>query len=115
MAIFKRRHLRKVLSGHKTQTRRTHKHTWKLGKTYSVRDKWFSKPQGHITITRKFKQRLGDINPQDAKKEGSNSLEEFKQEWEKIYGPESWNPDKIVICYEFKLTDAKPLRRGSFL
>jgi len=110
MAIFRRRHLRKVLSGEKTQTRRCHRHTWKLGKTYCIRDRWFSKPQGHIIVTRKFRQRLGDIGPQDVQKEGFNSLEEFKQEWTELHG--SWNPDEIVICYEFKLTDSKQLRRG---
>jgi len=92
-----------VLSGHKTQTRRTHKYTWKIGKTYSVRDRWFSKPQGHIIVTRKFKQRLGDISPQDVKKEGYSTLKEFKRAWTEIYGPESWNPDLLVIAYEFKL------------
>jgi hypothetical protein len=106
MAIFKRRHLRKVLAGEKIQTRRTHKHTWKLGKTYSIRDRWFSKPQGHILVTRRFRQRLGDISPEDIRKEGYSSLEEFKQAWEKIHGPKSWNPDQIVICYEFKLKES---------
>ena len=110
MAIFKRRHLRKVLAEEKTQTRRCHQHTWKIGKTYCIRDRWFSKPQGHIIVTRKFRQRLGDVSTQDAQKEGFNSLEEFKQEWTELHG--SWNPDKIVICYEFKLTDSKQLRRG---
>ena len=110
MAIFKRNHLRKVLAQEKTQTRRTHKYTWTIGKTYAIRDRWFSKPQGHITVTRKFRQRLGDISPEDAKKEGFNCIEDFKQEWIKLYG--NWNPDQIVICYEFKLTDSKQLRRG---
>ena len=105
MAIFKRHHLRKVLSGDKTQTRRCHRHTWKIGKTYAIRDRWFSKPQGHITVTRKFRQRLGDVSLEDVQKEGFNSLEEFKQEWIKLHG--SWSPEQIVICYEFKLTDPR--------
>jgi len=107
MAIFKRRHLRKVLSGDKTQTRRIHKYTWKLGKTYCIRDRWFSEPQGHIVVTRKFRQRLGDISSEDVRKEGYSSLEEFKQAWEETYGPESWNPDLVVIVYEFKLKEGK--------
>ena len=105
MAIFNRRNLEKTLSGEKTQTRRTHKHTWKIGKTYGIKDRWFGKPIGHITITRKFKQRLGDISQEDAKKEGFGSIEEFKQEWERIYGSGSWNPDKVVIAYEYILKD----------
>ena len=113
LAIFKRRHLRKVLNGTKTQTRRIHRYTLSIGKTYAVRDRWFSKAQGHIIITRKFRQRLADISPEDVKKEGFSSFEEFKQEWENCYGPGSWNPDQIVIAYEFKLADSKQLRRGS--
>jgi len=105
MAIFRRRHLRKVLSGDKTQTRRSHKYTWTIGKTYCIRDRWFSKAQGHITVTRKFRQRLSDVSTQDVQKEGFNSLEEFKQEWTELHG--SWNPDEIVICYEFKLADSR--------
>jgi len=107
MTIFKRRHLRKVLSGDKTQTRRSHKYTWTIGKTYCIRDRWFSKPQGHITVTRKFRQRLGNISSEDVRKEGYSSLEEFKQAWEETYGPESWNPDLVVIVYEFKLKEGK--------
>ena len=105
LAIFKRRHLRKVLAQEKTQTRRTHRYTLTIGKTYAVRDRWFSKPQGHIIVTRKFRQRLGDISPEDVKKEGFSSLEEFKKEWKECYGPESWNPDQIVIAYEYKLKE----------
>jgi len=107
MTIFKRRHLRKVLSGDKMQTRRSHRRTWKIGKTYAIRDRWFSKPQGHITVTRKFRQRLGNISSEDVRKEGYSSLEEFKQAWEETYGPESWNPDLVVIVYEFKLKEGK--------
>ena len=102
MPLFKRRHLRKVLDGSKIQTRRTHRSTWKIGRTYGIRDNWFSKPQAHIIITRKFRQRLADISPEDVKKEGFSTLEEFKQAWTEING--TWNPDQIVTCYEFKLT-----------
>jgi len=105
LAIFKRCHLRKVLDGTKTQTRRIHRYTLSIGKTYAVRDRWFSKAQGHIIITRKFRQRLADISPEDVKKEGFSSFEEFKQEWENCYGPGSWNPDQIVIAYEYKLKE----------
>jgi hypothetical protein len=103
MAIFKRKHLQKILEGSKTQTRRTHKHTWKIGRVYSIRDRWFSKPQAHIKILRKFKQRLGDISMEDVKKEGYESLAEFQKIWEEINGPGSWDPNLIVTAYEFKL------------
>jgi len=102
MALFKRHHLRKVLAGQKTQTRRCHQHTLKIGRTYGIRDRYFTKAENHIIITRKFRQRLGDISPEDIKKEGFSTLEEFKQAWTEING--DWNPDEVVTCYEFKLT-----------
>jgi hypothetical protein len=103
MALFKRKHIHKIRQGQKTQTRRTHKHTWKLGKTYAIRDRWFGKPEGHIKITRKFKQKLGDISCEDVKKEGFNSLEEFRKAWIEMYG--SWYPEQIVTVYEFKFVE----------
>jgi len=103
MALFKRKHIKKILEGKKTQTRRIHKHTWKVGKVYSIRDRWFSKPQGHILIIRKFRQRLEDISLEDVKKEGYNSLREFRRVWEEIHG--SWDPEQVVTVYEFKLCE----------
>lgn len=104
MPVFKRHLLRKVLEGHKTQTRRTHKRTLTVGRTYGIRSTRFEKSQGHITITRRFQQKLGDVTEEDAKKEGFKDLKEFKQEWIKIYG--SWIPDQIVTAYEFHLVSA---------
>jgi hypothetical protein len=76
----------------------------KVGKTYGIRSTRFEKSRGHITITRRFQQKLGDVTEEDAKKEGSKNLEEFKQEWIKIYG--SWHPDEVVTAYEFYLLGA---------
>jgi len=70
--------------------------------TYSLRDNWFGKPQGYIRITRKFRQKLREITFEDVKKEGYNSLEEFRRAWEEIHGPGSWNPNETVIVYEFR-------------
>ena len=102
MALFKRRHIRMIRQGRKTQTRRTHKRTWKVGRIYAVRDNWFGKPLDHIKIIRKFRQKLGEISPEDVKKEGFNSLEDFRRAWEEINGKGSWNPEQIVMVYEFK-------------
>ena len=101
MTLFKRKHISLILAGRKTQTRRIHLHEWRVGRCYSIRDRWFDKPKGHIIITRKFKQRIGDISEVDVQKEGYSNLEEFKQIWTEING--SWNPQQIVTAYEFKL------------
>jgi len=101
MVLFKRVHLQLVLEGRKTQTRRTHRHMWKVGRAYAIRDRWFTKPQGHILVTHRFKQRLGDISLEDVEKEGYKSIEEYKKAWIEIYG--AWNPETVVTIYEFKL------------
>jgi hypothetical protein len=101
MALFKRKHISLILTGRKTQTRRIYHHEWRVGRCYAIRDRWFDKPKGHIIITRKFKQRLGDISERDVQKEGYSNLEEFKQIWIEING--SWNPEQIVTAYEFTL------------
>jgi len=102
MTLFKRKHIKKIFEGEKTQTRRIHRHTWKLGKTYAIRTSWFGKPEGYIKIIRKFRQKLGEISPEDVKKEGYNSLKEFRNAWEEIHGKGSWDPEQIVTVYEFK-------------
>jgi len=101
MAVFKRRNLELVLAGKKTQTRRTHKQEWKIGHVYSARASWFEKAKAWILITRKFKQRLSNISQEDVEKEGFKTLSEFREEWRKING--SWEPNTLVIIYEFKL------------
>jgi hypothetical protein len=101
MAVFKKRNLELVLARKKTQTRRTHKQEWKIGHVYSARASWFEKAAAWILIMRKFKQRLGDISEEDVEKEGFKTLSEFREEWRKNYG--SWEPNILVIVYEFKL------------
>ena len=100
MPLFKKELLAKVLSGEKTQTRRTHKQEWTVGETYAVRDR-YAKPQGHIIILRKFRQRLAEISDVDIKKEGFRTKDEFFEAWQLIYG--ALDLDAIVIVYEFKL------------
>lgn len=89
-----------------TQTRRIHRHELRVGRCYAIRDRWFDKPKGHILITRKFKQRLGDISLADVQKEGYSNLEEFKQIWAEITG--SWSPEQIVTAYEFQRVIVTP-------
>jgi hypothetical protein len=103
MALFKRDSIEKVLCGTKTQTRRLHKRTWKVGKKYAIRNTWFSKPLGYIRITRKFRQRLGAISLKDVKKEGYDSLEQFQAAW--VHINHKWNPDEIVTVYEFEASE----------
>jgi hypothetical protein len=100
--LFKRHLLTLVLQGRKTQTRRLHKHRLKEGRTYPITDRWYSKPAAHIKILKVYQQRLGDITETEAKAEGFNTIEEFKQAWTQING--SWQPETTVTVYEFQLS-----------
>ncbi|MCJ7768062.1 ASCH domain-containing protein [Candidatus Bathyarchaeota archaeon] len=104
MALFKRKLLAKVLDGSKVQTRRTHRRMWTVGKVYGIRDRLFAKPEARILILRRFGQRLGEISKEEARKEGFETLDEFKAAWKEIYG--QWQPDQVVVAYEFKLLKA---------
>lgn len=106
--LFKRKHVEMILAGRKTQTRRLpgKSANYSVGRVYAVTDRWFSKPQGHILITHKFRQKLGEINSEDVKKEGYNSLQEFSRAWEEVNGQGSWDPQQIVTAYEFKVLKA---------
>jgi hypothetical protein len=104
MVMFKLCFLDKIVKGEKTQTRRLHRKTWHVGKVYPVQTRWYGKPEANIFVTRKFQQRLGDINLAEVHKEGSKSLEEFQCAWIEING--SWDPDCVVWAYEFRVVDS---------
>jgi hypothetical protein len=100
--LFKRPLLIKVLSGEKTQTRRRRRPNVKVGREYRLR-KGYSWLQTRITVTDLQRQRLGDITPDDVGREGFDSLDEFREAWNGIYG--GWNPDQLVWVVDFVLTE----------
>ena len=100
--LFTAEDLEKVLRSEKTMTRRPHKvDGYTVGKVYPARSNRWRKAEHYILVTRKFRERLGDISLEDVKKEGYNSLIEFKAGWIKKVGP--WKPKRVVMAYEFKL------------
>jgi hypothetical protein len=109
--LFKRPLLNKILKGEKTQTR--HPINRKKGiPDYHVSQKvgmraGYTKFEAYVIITKKFRQKLGDISEEDARKEGFASVEDFKQTWIKLYG--SWKPSIVVWVYEFKLVPTEGL------
>jgi len=107
--LFKKHHIELILSGRKTQTRRLpgKSANYHVGRVYSIRDRWFGKAEGHILITRKFRQRLGDISLEDVRKEGYSSLQEFRGAWEGVHGQGSWDPNSVVAVYEFKVVSKR--------
>jgi len=100
--LFRRHHIRKILQGEKTQTRRlSSKRVYQVGKIYRIKRDWFHYSDIEILITRRWRERLGDISTEDVRKEGYETLEDFKKAWIEIHG--YWNPDDIVWVYEFKV------------
>lgn len=101
--IFSEEHIQKILSGEKTMTRRRYVHPRKVGRVYRIqrRGSIYDWTDIRILITRAFKQRLGDITPEDVIKEGGYTVEGFKRVWEKVNG--RWDPDDFVWVYEFRL------------
>ena len=92
---FKRPFISLILQGRKTQTRRTSSR-YQVGEILSV-----NSSEIWILITKKYRQRLGDITPEEIRREGFSSLKEFQDTWKRIYG--RWNPDAQVWTYEFKV------------
>jgi len=85
---FKRPFIPLILRGEKTQTRRF-SGRYKVGEIYRV-----NSTEIWILIIRKYRQRLGSITLEEARKEGFDSREEFQDAWKRIYG--SWNPSMEV-------------------
>jgi len=93
--LFKRPFISLILSGEKTQTRRL-SGRYRPGEIYRVNN-----TEIWILITRKYRQRLGDISREEIFKEGFSSPSEFRQAWKRIYG--RYDPDLQVWAYEFKV------------
>ena len=107
--IFKKEHILLILEGVKTQTRRRHRRPLKIGRVYDVKKDWYHSTGIKIRIINAYRQRLEDITPDEAFKEGGYSIKDFISVWKRINS--SWDPDEEVLVYEFKLIN-KP-RDGS--
>jgi len=102
--LFKPQHVKLILEGKKTQTRRISRPRVKIGGIYKAKTKLFSREHfALIKITGLRAEKLGDISDEDVKKEGYNSLEEFMEVWKSIYG--SWEPERIVWVLEFEVVN----------
>jgi hypothetical protein len=100
--MFKKDLIHKILTGSKTMTSRS-KPLYKEGKvTNLMANKDYSKLTGkHIRITKVYQKELNKFIDEDSRKEGFNSLSEFKSYWENNIGP--WAPNTIVWVHEFEL------------
>lgn len=114
MILFKTEHMTKIQRGRKTQTRRVYKERqtkdggivdnrgWNegsvhLAKTVMLSKEYFAK----LKILNVRKEKLGDISLEDVKREGYETLDEFKSIWK--YINKEWDPDMIVWVITFRL------------
>jgi hypothetical protein len=78
MFLFQENHVKQIMLGTKTQTRRNTRH-WRanIGAVHQVRTEMFGKPHCHIKIIARWKERLGDIDNADAHAEGGYNPDEY--------------------------------------
>lgn len=79
--LFKSEHILPILKGRKTATRRSWKKCMvKVGNVYKCKTQMLSKESfAEIRVTKVFKQMLGDMTIEDVKKEGYDTLWDFKK------------------------------------
>ncbi|MCL6559377.1 MAG: ASCH domain-containing protein [Firmicutes bacterium] len=103
MILFKPEHVELILSGQKTQTRRTGKRRWRVGSVHQCRLHYRAEPFARVKITGVRREKLGDISEADARKEGYPSVGAYREAFTRIYG--FWDPDVEVWVVDFALCD----------
>jgi len=103
--LFKEIHQQMILNGTKTATRRVWKRPMvKVGGIYKCKLKRLSKDFfAEFKVTKLYKQKLGKMNDEDAKKEGYKDLKEYKEVWKRINKKIGWDKDLIVYVIEFEV------------
>lgn len=109
--LFTEDHVKKILNGEKTQTRRIWKRPHaKVDGIYKVKTKMMSKEYyGKIQVSDIRQEPLGKMTDYDAWDEGCYNLEEFKKIWAEINKDKGgWNPCQIVTVIYFVLVSEGP-------
>jgi len=102
--LFKKPYIEKIIRGEKTATRRRSRPMVKAGGVYRIRVDFFNYLPDRIRVERLYEQRLGEMDDEDAVREGAASIEEYRGEWEELYG--AWDDDVYVWVVEFEYLGA---------
>lgn len=86
--------VQKVLSGQKTATRRNGRYA-DPGEIMTLEGRQF-------VVDKVYSQSLGELTDQDARREGFNSLEEYKQSILSFHPGMPWLPQMRVWVHEFR-------------
>ena len=101
MILFKKHFIFPILTGLKTQTRRTWKRPQaKAGAIHKAKTDYSLRYFAELRILKVSQERLGDITEQDAQKEGGYTLESYKAEFKRVYG--FWDDDLQVYVVDFE-------------
>lgn len=106
--LFKDYHLPMIRSGSKTVTRREWAENYAgiNPGTVTAAKTDMLKPESEcdcfIRILDVYEQPLGEMTDEDAQQEGDyETLEEFREGYEDVYGDGAWDPEKTVDVVEF--------------
>jgi hypothetical protein len=115
--LFKPYHIEQIRSLQKTATRREwDRRQVKPGNIYIAATEMFTSDEEancYIKVDDVYQQPLGEMTDEDAQKEGVyETLEEFKEGYEKVYGEGSWDPEKVVYVVEFEYWGCRRIRKS---
>lgn len=114
--LFKDYHIPQIRSGEKTVTRREWDENYpgpNVGTVVAATTELFVEDADadcYIRITDRYRQPLNRMTHADARKEGGyDSLGEFTDGYEAVYGEGSWDGEKVVDVVEFEYVgDERP-------
>ncbi|MEW9698689.1 ASCH domain-containing protein [Paenibacillus sp. SI8] len=95
--VTKEAEVDKVLAGEKTACRRNGRYA-DIGEKMELQGKSY-------TVTKVYQQALGDLTEQDAKAEGHQTVDEYKESILAIHPGMPWLPQMKVWVHEFQLAE----------
>ena len=101
MILFKKHFVFPILTGLKEHTRRT----WKTprakeGSIHQAKTDYTAYYFAELQIKEVYQELLGDISPQDARKEGGYTVQSYIDEFKRVYG--FWDDNLEVYVVDFE-------------
>lgn len=105
--LFEDQHITAIRQGVKTATRRDWDENYNRptpGVHIAATHLFTSEDEAdcYIVVTDVYREPLGDMTHEDARKEGGYDLDDFREAWERINGDDAWDPEQVVDVVEFE-------------